>query len=345
MPTPRQNLTASVVNGRCYTVGGETAENGHIALSVVEAYDPVTDQWTTLADMPTARIAPAAAVIDDVIYVVGGWRDAATTAESYLDVVEAYNPATDSWSTLRSMSEVHAFFTASAVDGKLYVMGGAQVPAPSAGTDIVEVYDPATNRWSTLAPMPSRRFYLSSSVVNGKIYAIGGALNGDDVNVYDPSTNTWSPAESLPGVRNRHTSEVVQGINAGLNGNWWNGPARSGEGAQIEVADAGEGALVFVATVYSYDTMGNQIFLVAVGSVNGDTAEVDVFITEGGVWGEDFDPALVIELEWGTGTFTANNCDVIHMELTPNQASRNLGFTDLAYELVRLTTPLIPCPA
>jgi hypothetical protein len=133
-------------------------------------------------------------------------------------------------------------------------------------------------------------------------------------------------------------------INAGLNGNWWNGLDRNGEGVQVEVSDGGDGSLILVATVYSYDDMGNQIFLIAVGTVNGDTAEVEVFITEGGQWGDAYDPALVNELQWGTGTFTASSCDAMHMALMPNAEFQGMGFTDLMYDLVRLTTPAVPCP-
>ena len=134
-------------------------------------------------------------------------------------------------------------------------------------------------------------------------------------------------------------------INAGLNGNWWNGLDRNGEGVQVEVADGGGGSLIFVATMYSYDTMGNQIFLIAVGPVNGNTTEVEVFITDGGQWGDDFDPALVNESQWGTGTFTASSCTAIHMALMPNAEFQGMGYTDLSYDMVRLTTPAIPCPS
>ena len=133
-------------------------------------------------------------------------------------------------------------------------------------------------------------------------------------------------------------------INAGLNGSWWGGPARAGEGAQIEVSAGAEGSLIVVATVYSYDTMGNQIFMIAVGTVNGNTVEVDVFITEDGLWGDFFDPMLVLETQWGSGTFTANSCESLHMELRPNAEFQVLGYTDLMYSLVRLTTPVLPCP-
>jgi plastocyanin len=133
-------------------------------------------------------------------------------------------------------------------------------------------------------------------------------------------------------------------INAGLSGNWWNGLDRSGEGVQIEVSAAAGGALVWVATVYSYGPDGGQIFLIAVGTPDGDTVEVDVFITDGGVWGEDFDPANIVETPWGSGVFTANDCESVSMALTPNADFLAAGYSELAYDLIRLTTPIIDCP-
>lgn len=133
-------------------------------------------------------------------------------------------------------------------------------------------------------------------------------------------------------------------LTAGMNGNWWGGLARNGEGAQVEIANGGGGTLVFVATIYSYNQDGEQIFLIAVGEVDGDTAEVDVFITDGGRWGEDFDPNDVVETQWGTGTFTGIDCDNLEMSLMPNAEFQAQGFTDLAYTLERLTTSVIPCP-
>jgi plastocyanin len=133
-------------------------------------------------------------------------------------------------------------------------------------------------------------------------------------------------------------------IDPGHSGNWWNGPDRSGEGAQIEVADGGGGDLVFVATVYSYGPQGGQIFLIAVGTPDGDSVTVDVFITDGGVWGDDFDPDDIVETQWGTGEFSASDCESITMTLTPNGEYAAMGYTVLSYDLVRLTTPEIPCP-
>lgn len=134
-------------------------------------------------------------------------------------------------------------------------------------------------------------------------------------------------------------------LNAGHNGNWWNGPSRNGEGVQVEIADAGDGSLIFVATIYSYNDMGEQIFLIAVGPVDGNTAEVQVFITDGGVWGNDFDPNNVNESEWGTGAFISCDCGNLVMHLRPNTEFTGQGFSIVRnYKLVRLTTSLLPCP-
>ena len=133
-------------------------------------------------------------------------------------------------------------------------------------------------------------------------------------------------------------------MTAGLNGNWWSGLARNGEGAQVEISAGNGGTRVIVITVYAYDALGNQIFLPAVGMVDGDTAQLEVFITDGGYWGGNFDPELVNENPWGTGVASASSCDAIHVELYPNAQYQADGYTDQVFDLIRLTTSLLTCP-
>jgi len=136
-------------------------------------------------------------------------------------------------------------------------------------------------------------------------------------------------------------------VNAGLNGNWWGGPGRSGEGAQMEIVDNGVNFAV-VLTFYSYDTEGNQIFLIAVGNINQfipeNTLELDVFITEGGMWGNDFNPATVTESPVGTALLTVYHCGLIRLAFDPSPAYEAQGYTDLEHDFVRLATPIAPCP-
>jgi hypothetical protein len=71
--TPRSFLAAGGVNGKIYAVGGYGNGTG---LSIIEAYDPITDTWNgSLTSMPTARAELAVAVRGNVLFAVGGKAD------------------------------------------------------------------------------------------------------------------------------------------------------------------------------------------------------------------------------------------------------------------------------
>jgi hypothetical protein len=69
MPTPRAGLVVGVMGGILYAAGGA---NGTGNLPVVEAYDPATNTWTPRASMPASLGSMGGAVMDDVMYVMGG---------------------------------------------------------------------------------------------------------------------------------------------------------------------------------------------------------------------------------------------------------------------------------
>ncbi len=128
----------------------------------------------------------------------------------------------------------------------------------------------------------------------------------------------------------------------GLTAAWYNGD-RDGEGFNVEVTPDGQGGLTFVAFFYTFDDMGNQVYLVASAGVHNDHSHVTVYITDGANWGENFDPNDVNLTEWGAGRFAASDCDTMTFRLTPNEAMQAKGFTELSYDLERLTQP-VACP-
>jgi hypothetical protein len=81
-------------------------------------------------------------------------------------------------------------YTASAVGGKIYVIGGS---SSLTTLDIapVQVFDPMTHTWST--PSASGNYTsnrdLASSVMHDSIYVFGGT---PWVSIFDPATNNWS---------------------------------------------------------------------------------------------------------------------------------------------------------
>lgn len=124
-------------------------------------------------------------------------------------------------------------------------------------------------------------------------------------------------------------------ITPGITGTWWNGLVRDGEGLPIQVGFQADGTMILWVTFYTYDSDGNQAWLVAFGTVDGDTVNVDVFITDGRFWGDAFDPAEGSTTAWGVGTFKFTSCTSGEMTLMPNPEMVALGYTDLGYALQR----------
>ncbi len=123
--------------------------------------------------------------------------------------------AGQTWTKKTDMPTARFDFGASAVNGKIYAIGGGS-SANTTALATVEEYDPATDTWTRRTDMPTRRQAFSTSVVNGKIYAIGGMVvqpgsSLRTVEEYDPATGTWSSKRSMPTARTKAASSVVDG--------------------------------------------------------------------------------------------------------------------------------------
>jgi N-acetylneuraminic acid mutarotase len=68
--------------------------------------------------MPTPREGLATRVDNGILYAVGGYNGGP------LNTVEAYDPATNTWTTKAPMPTPRAFLAAGVVNGVLYAVGG-----------------------------------------------------------------------------------------------------------------------------------------------------------------------------------------------------------------------------
>jgi hypothetical protein len=80
-------LQANVVNDRIYLIGGYVPDNSGLGVSssLNEVYDPATDSWITKAQIPTATMGYASAVVNNQIYIIK-------------QSTQIYNTKTDAWS-------------------------------------------------------------------------------------------------------------------------------------------------------------------------------------------------------------------------------------------------------
>lgn len=189
MPTPRYYLgVVSGNNGKIYAIGGVSISE--ILSNVVEEYDPVTDTWKSCAPMPTRRASLAVATANNGrIYAIGGEIVYPPIFPKITDVVEEYDPITNTWVTRAPMlAGMRHFGATSSTNGKIYAVGGS----------LVEEYDPVTNIWTFRSPMLSPRYRLGVvSADNGNIYTFGGTLDSSGgtptnyVEEFNPTTNSW----------------------------------------------------------------------------------------------------------------------------------------------------------
>jgi RNA polymerase sigma factor (sigma-70 family) len=178
----------SAPNGK----GKSKQPNTQNALSMAPKAEGGT--WAKKADMPTARTCPTAEV-DGKIYAIGGTRDMEITP---LSIVEEYDPKTDTWTKKADMPTPRMYLTASAVNGKIYAIGGKNPKAGDFESSTVEEYDPKTNIWTKKADMPTPRALHSASVVNGKIYVIGSGMALQTVEEYNPIADKWTKKADMP---------------------------------------------------------------------------------------------------------------------------------------------------
>ena len=106
-----------------------------------------TDQWKFVTNMPTVRLWPGVAALDNKIYVTGGcdgYDDGDFCGRWSLSSVDCYDPDSNTWSRMASMNIARRGHCLVSLDGRLYAIGGHQVERS------VEVYDPGRNTWTLL---------------------------------------------------------------------------------------------------------------------------------------------------------------------------------------------------
>ena len=102
MPTPRADLSACVVNGKIYLIGGQVYSSispYYVETDANEVYDPTTNTWSTAAPIPSAVYGYGSAVINGKIYIVGGSKSPGTVGtNSFVNSNQVYDPQANSWS-------------------------------------------------------------------------------------------------------------------------------------------------------------------------------------------------------------------------------------------------------
>ncbi|HUF10630.1 MAG TPA: kelch repeat-containing protein [Rhodothermales bacterium] len=199
--TVRQYHAVVSARGMVYAVGGYQSLVRES--SAFEAYDPHTDSWTLLPQMPSPRHFLAAAATDSQVFAIGGiGNESAGDSLDLHPTVEVFNIDSGDWSRVADLPTPRNRFAAVAFDGLVYAIGGLYA---NGNTGVVEVYNPATDIWETRRPMPTPRHGHAATVIGGQILVVGGYSNTEDptsvVEIFDPAKDRWMSVDRMPTPR------------------------------------------------------------------------------------------------------------------------------------------------
>uniref|UniRef100_A0A8C9SBC7 Kelch-like family member 18 n=2 Tax=Scleropages formosus TaxID=113540 RepID=A0A8C9SBC7_SCLFO len=210
MPERRPHLPAFKTRQRCctsiagliYAVGGLNSAGD--SLNVVEVFDPIGNFWERCQPMSTARSRVGVAVVNGLLYAIGGYD-----GQSRLSTVEVYNPETDTWTQVASMNSQRSAMGTVVLDGHIYVCGGYD---GKSSLSSVECYSPETDRWTMVTEMSASRSAAGVTVFDGRIFVSGGH-DGlqifNTVEYYNQHTASWHPVTGMMNKRCRHGAAAL----------------------------------------------------------------------------------------------------------------------------------------
>ncbi|MDZ4864164.1 MAG: kelch repeat-containing protein [Gemmatimonadota bacterium] len=174
-----------------------------------------------LALMKTARRYTSYGVINGILYVSGG-----RTFNGVAYQLEAYNPATNIWTTKTTPTIRRNGAAFGVINGLLYVVGGTDQNSVKLAS--MDAYNPTTNTWAVKAPLPEVKDFAAAAVINGILYVAGGGGAGNGISntlyAYDPGTNTWTQKASLPAARGDLVGASLGGLFYAVGGSTTTGP-------------------------------------------------------------------------------------------------------------------------
>ncbi|KAG7642500.1 Kelch repeat type 1 [Arabidopsis suecica] len=198
LPPMFPGCTTVTIGHKIYVMGGLRSLNRRA--KTVFVIDCRFHTWRYLQEMQMARSYAASAVIDGMIYVVGG-----STKRSD-DWVEVFNVETNTWENVPSILSPYGrskapFNVHFVLDNKIYILDGNNRVA----------YDLRGRRWEDWGPAGNQLGYFWQvlyCVVDDLLYAVvPDHLHVTPIVVYDPREMGWRPVMGVDYLPNLVYSE------------------------------------------------------------------------------------------------------------------------------------------
>ena len=169
---PRTGLKAVACGGKLYAIAGNGQKEG----VRVEVFNPRINEWSFGVALPEGRCAPGVAVVQDKIYVFGGYGKGGERSETYI-----YNTKLGEWTEGAPMPTNRRDLASVTMGTKIYCVAGV---SNGKYTAAVEVYDTEKDSWAIAPPLPLAKAWVGACEMSGRLYVMGGANYDDEKKAY-----------------------------------------------------------------------------------------------------------------------------------------------------------------
>jgi N-acetylneuraminic acid mutarotase len=183
-------MSTALIGGKVYVAGGiigstDSNPNGTGTTAQAARYDPATNTWSSLPNMPRGVNHTASSTDGSKFYIFGG-RDGINDTTNGYNTVQVYDPATNTWrssdvagSGLAPLPQARGGMgKAVFYNGEFYILGGETRTGAGANAyhtyDRVDIYNPLANTWRRGPAMPTARHGIFPLLQAGPIYVAGG---------------------------------------------------------------------------------------------------------------------------------------------------------------------------
>jgi hypothetical protein len=223
MPAPRAAGGVASWGGRAIYAGGLGPEGSSAR---VDAYDPASDSWTRLQDLPRARDHFGLVVAGGALYAVGGRLTTHGPGGIGIEEIDAVDRldlpgdpadlAAASWSSgVATLPTPRGGLGVAAVGDCVYAVGGEATSLPPPGvTGATETYDTGSGTWLELPPLATPRHGIEAAVSGNTILVAGGGVESfaeSPTAVHEAlDVSAQPPCTALPHPTARRAARVLR---------------------------------------------------------------------------------------------------------------------------------------
>ncbi|MCB0156641.1 MAG: hypothetical protein KDD83_00800 [Caldilineaceae bacterium] len=179
LPEPLFGHAVVTTDTHMYVLGGYRTDTTRPRSNVWRApfqADGTLGAWEEMKNMPEARNFTRAVVVDNRVYVVGGYQDGGTFGEVF--VADLWAGGITQWREILPLPDSVYRHALVAYNGSIYVIGGHL--DKDTATVLRGTPDSQGNigAWVPVRSLPAPRAYHAATVYNGDLVVLGGESNG-----------------------------------------------------------------------------------------------------------------------------------------------------------------------